>query len=247
MPTRHEPSMVQGFLESAGRIVEYPAGEVIFAQGHDCESVLYVQAGGVKLSVVAKNGHEAVVAMLGRGEFFGEGCLAGQPVRLQHATAIILSTIVVIAKEHMVRVLHEQSALSDRFIAHMLARNLRMEDDLVDQLFHSAEQRLARTLLLLARPRERGDATGVMPKVTQTTLGEMIGTTRSRVNAFMKHFERLGFIEYTSHELRVHPTLQAVVDGRDEHPMRVRARAQGDSFSKEAPVSRSNALLSSER
>ena len=227
MRTRPEPSMVHAFLESAGRMVEYPSGGVIFTQGDGCESVLYVHAGGVRLSVVAKGGREAVVAMLGPGDFFGEGCLAGQPVRLQHATAILLSTIVVIAKEHMVRVLHEQSALSDRFIAHMLARNIRAEDDLVDQIFHSAEQRLARTLLRLAPPRQRGDATGVMPKVTQTTLGEMIGTTRSRVNAFMKHFERLGFIEYTSHELRVHPTLQAVVDARDEQPVHVRARAHG--------------------
>ena len=223
MRTRHEPSMVHGCLESAGRIVEHPPGGVIFTQGDGCESVLYVQAGGVRLSVVSTSGREAVVTMLGPGDFFGEGCLAGQPVRLHQATTTMPSTIVVIEKDQMVRVLHEQSALSDRFIAHMLARNIRTEDDLVDQLFHSSEQRLARTLLRLAPPRQRGDATGTMPKITQTTLGEMIGTTRSRVNTFMNQFERLGFIEYTPHELRVHVTLQAVVDGPDQQLVRVRA------------------------
>jgi CRP/FNR family transcriptional regulator, cyclic AMP receptor protein len=141
---RTEPSMVHAFLESAGRRVEYPPGGVIFTQGDGCDSVLYVQAGGVRLSVVSKSGREAVVAMLSPGDFFGEGCLAGQPVRLRNATAVLPSTIVEIDKNRMVRVLHEQAPLSDRFIAHMLARNIRMEDDLVDQLFHSAEQRLAR-------------------------------------------------------------------------------------------------------
>jgi len=227
MTIRHEPSMVQGFLESAGRSVEYSPGGVVFAQGDGCESVLYLQTGSVKLTVTAKSGNEAVVAMLGPGDFFGEGCLVGQPVRLRQATAMMPSTIVEIDKDRMIRVLHEQSALSDRFIAHMLARNIRMEDDLVDQMFHSAEQRLARLLLLLAPPRHRGELTGAMPKITQTALGEMIGTTRSRVNAFMKHFERLGFIEYTSHQLRVHLTLQTVVDAGDEQPMSARARAHG--------------------
>jgi CRP-like cAMP-binding protein len=184
----------------------------------------------VKLSVVARSGREGVVALLGPGDFFGEGCLAGQPVRLRQATAVLPSTIVEIDKDRMVRVLHEQSALSDRFIAHMLARNIRMEDDLVDQLFHSAEQRLARTLLLLARPRQGGEAAGAMPKITQTTLSEIIGTTRSRVNALMKHFERMGFIEYTSHELRVHLTLQAVVDAGDEQPSVSAPGRRGDSF-----------------
>lgn len=218
-----ESSMMQGFLASSGRIVEHAAGGVIFAQGDVCESVLYVRAGGVKLSVVAKSGHEAVVAMLGPGEFFGEECLAGLPVRLRQATAFMPSTIVAIEKDRMVRELHEQSTLSDRFIAHMLARNIRLEADMLDQLFHSSEQRLARTLLLLAPPRQRGDETGTMRKLPQTTLAEIVGTTRSRVNAFMKHFERLGLIAYTPREVRVHVKLQSVVDGRDAPPVRLSA------------------------
>src|SRR5712691_2250790 len=142
----------QAFLDSAGiskKIVEYRRAEVIFTQGDPCEHVLYVQKGGVKLSVLSKTGREAVVAMLGSGDFFGEGCLAGQPTRMGSATAITASLILVIEKAKMVRLLHKQHALSDRFISHMLARNIRIEEDLIDQLFNSSEKRLARTLLLL--------------------------------------------------------------------------------------------------
>jgi CRP/FNR family transcriptional regulator, cyclic AMP receptor protein len=144
----------QAFLESSGvarKVVEYRRNEVVFSQGDACESVLYIQKGGVKLSVLSKTGREAVVAMLGPGDFFGEGCLAGQPVRMGSATANMDSTILVVDKEAMVSLLHRQHALSDRFIAHMLARNIRIEEDLVDQLFNSSAKRLARTLLLLAR------------------------------------------------------------------------------------------------
>jgi len=203
----------QAFLDSAGvarKIVEFRRSETIFAQGDPCDSVLYIQKGGVKLSVLSKTGREAVVAMLGPGDFFGEGCLAGQPVRMGSATAITGSTILQVDKDHMVRLLHKQHALSDRFIAHMLARNIRIEEDLVDQLFNSSEKRLARTLLLLARYGELDKPQKAVPKISQATLAEMVGTTRSRVNFFMNKFKRLGFIEYKD-GLKVHNSLLTVV------------------------------------
>src|SRR4249920_870262 len=203
----------QTFLDSAGvarKIVEYRRAEVIFSQGDACEHVLYLQKGGVKLSVLSKVGREAVVAMLGPGEFFGEGCLAGQPLRMGSATATTDSTVLLVDKDRMIRLLHKQHALSDRFIAHMLARNIRIEEDLVDQLFNSSEKRLARTLLLLARYGKHDQAIRDVPPVSQETLAEMIGTTRSRVNFFMKKFERLGFITYKS-GLKVNNSLLTVV------------------------------------
>jgi CRP-like cAMP-binding protein len=203
----------QAFLDSAGisrRIVDYRRGEVIFTQGDPCEHVLYIQKGGVKLSVLSKTGREAVVAMLGAGEFFGEGCLAGQSVRMGSATANISSTILLVDKDEMVSLLHKQHALSDRFIAHMLARNIRVEEDLIDQLFNSSEKRLARTLLLLARYGKHDKPVRAVPAVSQETLAEMVGTTRSRVNFFMKKFQRLGFIDYTN-GLKVNNSLLTVV------------------------------------
>ena len=203
----------QAFLDSAGiakKIVEYRRNSVIFTQGDPCEHVLYIQKGGVKLSVLSKAGREAVVAMLGPGEFFGEGCLAGQSVRMGSATAVADSTILLVDKVHMVRLLHRQHALSDRFIAHMLARNIRIEEDLVDQLFNSSEKRLARTLLLLARYGKHDQPVRAVPTISQETLAEMIGTTRSRVNFFMKKFQRLGFIDYTD-GLKVNNSLLSVV------------------------------------
>jgi CRP/FNR family transcriptional regulator, cyclic AMP receptor protein len=203
----------QTFLDSAGldrRIVEYRQAETIFTQGDACESVLYIQKGGVKLSVLSKTGKEAVVAMLGPGDFFGEGCLNGQPVRMGTATAITGSTILLVDKDQMVRLLHQQHGLSDRFIAHMLARNIRIEADLVDQLFNSSEKRLARTLLLLARYGKQDQPQKAVTKISQETLGEMVGTTRSRVNFFMNKFKRLGFIDYKD-GLRVHTSLLTVV------------------------------------
>jgi CRP/FNR family cyclic AMP-dependent transcriptional regulator len=205
----------QAFLDSAGisrKIVEYRRGEVIFTQGDPCEHVLYVQKGNVKLSVLSKAGREAVVAMLGPGEFFGEGCLAGQPVRMGSATAATDSTILLVDKDRMVRLLHKQHALSDRFIAHMLARNIRIEEDLIDQLFNSSEKRLARALLLLARygEGEKERQQHVMPNLSQELLAEMVGTTRSRVNFFMNKFRKLGFIEYNG-ELRINTSLLTVV------------------------------------
>jgi CRP/FNR family cyclic AMP-dependent transcriptional regulator len=204
---------VQAFLDSTGiarKLVEYRRGEVIFTQGDPCEHVLYIQKGGVKLSVLSKSGREAVVAMLGPGEFFGEGCLAGQPRRMGSATATTDSTILLVDKEQMVRLLHKQHALSDRFIAHMLARNIRIEEDLVDQLFNSSEKRLARTLLLLARYGKHDKPVRAVPPITQETLADMIGTTRSRVNFFMKKFQRLGFIDYKN-GLKVNNSLLTVV------------------------------------
>jgi CRP-like cAMP-binding protein len=189
----------QAFLYSSGTartIVEYGRGETIFTQGDACEHVLYIQTGGVKLSVLSKNGREAVVAMLGPGDFFGEGCLAGQMIRMGGATAITPSLILLVTKDKMVRLLHKQRAMSDRFISHMLSRNIRIEEDLVDQLFNSSEKRLARTLLLLARASDQDSSTGAVPRISQETLAKMVGTTRSRVNFFLNKFKELGFIEY---------------------------------------------------
>ena len=189
----------QAFLDSAGlskKIVEYGRAEAIFAQGDRSDTVMYIQKGGVKLSVLSKTGREAVVAMLGPGDFFGEGCLAGQPLRIGSASAITPSTVLVVDKNRMVKVLHDEHALSDRFIAHMLSRNVRIEQDLIDQLFNSSERRLARALLLLARYGKQEKPRQVVPKISQETLSEMVGTTRSRVNFFMNKFKKLGFIEY---------------------------------------------------
>ena len=207
------PFNAQAFLDSAGvakRIVEYRRSEVIFSQGDACEHVLYIQKGGVKLSVLSKVGRQAVVAMLGPGDFFGEGCLAGQSVRMGTAAATTDSTILLVEKAQMVRLLHDENQLSDRFIAHMLTRNIRIEEDLIDQLFNSSEKRLARTLLLLARYGKHDKPIRAVPRISQETLAEMVGTTRSRVNFFMKKFQRLGFIDYTN-GLKVNNSLLTVV------------------------------------
>jgi CRP/FNR family cyclic AMP-dependent transcriptional regulator len=206
------PFDVQAFLDSAGvarRIVRFSRDAVVFTQGAPATSVFYIQDGGVKLGVLSSAGKEAVVAMLGPGDFFGEGCLAGQPFRMGTATAIVPTTALRIQKREMVRMLHEQSALSDRFISHMLVRNIRIEEDLVDQLFNPSEKRLARTLLLLARYGKE-DKPRVLPKLSQETLAEMVGTTRSRVNFFMNKFRKLGFIEYNG-GLKVNGSLLSIV------------------------------------
>jgi CRP-like cAMP-binding protein len=201
------------FLDSAGvsrKVVRFAAGARIFAQGMPATSVFYIQSGRVKLSIVSSAGKEAVIAILGPRDFFGEGCLAGQPRRMGTATAIGPATVLRIGREAMIRTLHEQSALSDRFIAHMLERNIRIEEDLVDQLFNSSEKRLARTLLLLARYGEDASPPRVLPKLSQETLAEMVGTTRSRVNFFMNKFRKLGFIEYNG-GLKINAALLSVV------------------------------------
>jgi len=205
----------QAFLDSAGiakTIVEYRRGDAVFSQGDPCQHVMYIHKGGVKLSVRSKTGREAIVAMLGPNDFFGEGCLSGQPVRMSSATAMTPSTILRIDKHRMVRLLHQQHDMSDRFIAHMLARNLRIEEDLIDQLFNSSERRLARALLLLARYGQQDTPQRVVPNMSQNTLADMVGTTRSRVNFFLNKFKRLGFIEYSGQsEFTINSSLLSVV------------------------------------
>jgi CRP/FNR family transcriptional regulator, cyclic AMP receptor protein len=189
----------QLYLASVGvarKVVEYQRSEKAYCQGDPATTVLYIQRGSVKLSVVNEVGKEAVLAMLGPGDFFGEGGMGGQLVRMATATAIIPTTLLVIEKKEMIRVLHTEHAFSDRFVAYMIARNIRIEEDLVDQLFNSSEKRLARTLLLLARYGQQDKPQKMLPKVSQGTLAEMIGTTRSRVNFFMNKFKKLGFIGY---------------------------------------------------
>jgi CRP/FNR family cyclic AMP-dependent transcriptional regulator len=203
----------QAFLDSAGiarRVKAFKRAEIVYTQGDAAKSVLYLQEGGVKLSVVSEVGKEAVVAILGPGDFFGEGCLAGQSIRMGTATSITPSTVLVIEKTEMFKVLHEQHDLSDRFITFMLARNIRIEEDLIDQLFNSSEKRLARTLLLLARYGKEDQPHGLVPKVSQETLAEMVGTTRSRVNFFMNKFRKLGFIKYNG-GLQINTSLLSVV------------------------------------
>jgi CRP-like cAMP-binding protein len=203
----------QAFLNSAGvekTIVEYRRADVVFTQGDPCESFLYIQKGRVKLSALSKAGREVIVAILGAGDFFGEGGLAGQPVRMGSATAITRSTILLVDQNAMARLLHQERALSDWFIARMLVRNIRIEADLVDQFFNSSEKRLARKLLLLARYGERDTLAKAIPAISQEALATMVGTTRSRVNFFMKKFQRLGFIDYTD-GLKVKKSLLSVV------------------------------------
>jgi CRP/FNR family transcriptional regulator, cyclic AMP receptor protein len=206
---------VQGFLDSNGlakRVIQYRRGEAVFTQGDVCDHVWYIQSGGIKLSVLSKTGKEAVVAMLGPGDFFGEGCLAGQERRMGSAAAVTPSAVLRIDKAHMAQLLHKQHAMSDRFISHILTRNIRIEEDLIDQLFNSSEKRLARTLLLLARYGKQAKPTREVPQISQETLAEMIGTTRSRVNFFLNKFRKLGFIEYEGERpIRINNSLLSVV------------------------------------
>ncbi|MGA8676205.1 MAG: Crp/Fnr family transcriptional regulator [Candidatus Acidiferrales bacterium] len=203
----------QNFLDSAGvsrKVAEFKKKQTVFSQGDPGTDVLYIQRGGVRLSVVNESGKEAVVAVLGPGDFFGEGCLAGQPLRIGTATAITPTTALVIEKKEMIRVLHAEHEFSDRFITFMLARNIRIEEDLVDQLFNSSEKRLARTLLLLARYGQEDTPQKVLPKISQEMLAEMVGTTRSRVNFFMNKFRKLGLIKYNG-GLQINNSLLSVV------------------------------------
>jgi CRP/FNR family cyclic AMP-dependent transcriptional regulator len=204
---------LQDFLDTAGvsrKVAEFKKKETIFSQGDPAKNVLYIQKGGVRLSVVNETGKEAVVAVLGPGDFFGEGCLAGQPIRIGTASAITATTALIIEKKEMIRVLHAEHEFSDRFISHMLSRNIRVEEDLVDQLFNSSEKRLARTLLLLARYGTQDKPQMVLPKISQEMLAEMVGTTRSRVNFFMNKFRKLGFIKYNG-GLQINTSLLSVV------------------------------------
>jgi CRP-like cAMP-binding protein len=190
--------------------VQYEPAARIFAQGDPAGSVLFIEEGAVRLSVLSHSGKEAVVGLLEPGHFFGEGCLAGQSQRMATATALAPSSILAVEKQEMVRQLHAQPAFADRFLSHMLTRNIRIEEDLVDQLFNSTEKRLARTLLLLARFGEPQVSHRALPKLSQEVLAEMVGTTRSRVNFFMNKFRRLGFIDYNG-DLKVNNSLLGVV------------------------------------
>ncbi len=192
------------------RRVAYEPGTTIFGQGDAATSVLYLEKGVVRLSVLSHAGKEAVVAVLDTGSFFGEGCLAGQTLRMATATAMALSTILAVEKPDMVRQLHAQPDFADRFLTHMLTRNIRIEEDLIDQLFNSSEKRLARTLLLLARYGEQETTHRALPKVSQEVLAEIVGTTRSRVNFFMNKFRKLGFIDYNG-GLKINNSLLSVV------------------------------------
>jgi CRP-like cAMP-binding protein len=203
----------QAFLDNAGvarKVTEYRRNESIYSQGDAAETVMYVQKGGVKLSVVNGSGKEAVVAMFGPTDFFGEGCMAGQTLRMGTTTAVTPTTLLVIQKGELLRVLHAEHELSDHFIGYMLAHNIRVEEDLIDQLFNSSEKRLARTLLLLARYGKQEQPDRILPKVSQETLASMVGTTRSRVNFFMNKFRKLGLIKYNG-GLQINKSLLSVV------------------------------------
>jgi CRP/FNR family cyclic AMP-dependent transcriptional regulator len=193
--------------------VEYESKVAVFIQGDPAASVLYIQKGGVKVTVVNEAGKEAVVAILGPGDFLGEGCLAGQRERVATATTITSSTILVIEKSEMIRLLRADGDLSERFIKHLLSRNIRVEEDLVDQFFNSIEKRLARTLLLLAHYAKQEKPAKLVPDMSQETLAEMIGTTRTRVNLFMNKFRKQGFIDYGSNlqGLQINKSLLSVV------------------------------------
>jgi CRP/FNR family cyclic AMP-dependent transcriptional regulator len=212
-PTKKVIFDLQVFLDTAGvarHIVKFRRSEKIYSQGDPAKGVKYIQKGGVKLTVINEGGKEAVVGVLGPGEFFGEGCLAGQPVCMGTATAILPTSILFIEKNEMMRVLRTQHALSDLFISYVLTRNIRIEEDLIDQLFNSSEKRLARALLLLARYGKEDQPHGLLPKVSQEMLAQMIGTTRSRVNVFMNKFRKLGFIKYNG-GLQINTSLLSVV------------------------------------
>jgi CRP-like cAMP-binding protein len=211
--SKRQPTRTAGELDWTGvqaQRVEYGPDATIFAQGDPAASVMYVEQGAVRLSVLSHSGKEAVVAVLEPGHFFGEGCLASQNQRMATATAMARSTILTVDKQEMVRQLHVRPTFADRFLTHMLTRNIRIEEDLIDQLFNSTEKRLARTLLLLARYGEPAASHRALPKVSQEVLAEMVGTTRSRVNFFMNKFRKLGFIDYNG-ALRVNNSLLGVV------------------------------------
>ena len=207
------PPLTRAVVDWAGakvQHVQYEAGAQIFTQGEPANTVMYVAHGMVRLSVLSASGKEAVIAMLDDNHFFGEGCLAGQPSRMATASAVTPSATVIVDKLEMMRHLHAQPAFADRFLTHMLTRNIRIEEDLIDQLFNSSEKRLARTLLLLARYGEPEVSHRTLPRVSQETLAEMIGTTRARVNFFMNKFRKLGFIEYNG-GLKINNSLLSVV------------------------------------
>ena len=211
--THKPPFDLTVFLTKAngGRTnAEYLTNESIFVQGDPAEAIFYIKAGKVKLSVVSKQGREAVVAILKDGDFFGEGCLAGQQLRMATAAAITECSVMKLEKAAVIRLLREEPSFAELFMSHLLSRNIKIEEDLVDQLFNSSEKRLARVLLLLANFGKEGTPQTVIPKISQETLAEIVGTTRSRVNFFMNRFRKLGFIDYNG-SLKIHSSLLNVV------------------------------------
>ena len=212
-PKKTPPFDPQAFLSkvNGGRTISsYRKNQIVYAQGDPADSVFYIQSGKIKKIVMSEQGKEAVVGLLGAGDFFGEGCLGGETLRLSTTSAMTESVIVRMAKENIVRVIHEEPAFAELFISHLLHRNSRIEEDLVDQLFNSSEKRLARTLLLLANFGKEGEPEPVLAKISQETLADMIGTTRSRVSSFMNKFRQLGLIDYNGH-IEVHRSLLNVV------------------------------------
>ena len=212
-PKEESPFDPKLFLAKVGKgrtIAEYAKSQVVFSQSDRADAIFYIQKGKVKLTVVSNAGREAVIAILGPGDFLGEGCLAAQPVRLSTATTISNCSIIRLEKAAMIRVLHDEPAFSEMFVSYLLSRNMRIEEDLVDQLFNSSEKRLARVLLLLANFGKEGKPEPAIAKISQETLAEMIGTTRSRVSFFMNKFRKLGFIEYNG-ELHIHSSLLNIV------------------------------------
>jgi CRP/FNR family cyclic AMP-dependent transcriptional regulator len=207
-----DPETFLSIVNGGRKIVVFPKKQKIFVQGDPSDAVFYIQKGRVKLTIVSKTGKEATIGILGEGNFFGEGCLTGQPLRLCSAAAVTDCSVMQIKKRAMVKVLHEEHAMSDVFVAYLLTRNIQYEEDLVDQLFNSSEKRLARMLLLLAHFGKEGVPETVVPKISQETLAEMVGTTRSRVSFFMNRFRKLGFINYDGGSaLQVHSSLLNVV------------------------------------
>jgi CRP/FNR family cyclic AMP-dependent transcriptional regulator len=205
-----DPRTFLSTIDDGRKIVTLQKKQTVFSQGETADSVFYIQKGKVKLSVVARGGKEAAIGVLNAGDFFGEGCLTGQPLRMCSATTMTECTIMRIDKKSMIEVIHREHSFSDLFVAYLLTRNIRYEEDLVDQLFNSSEKRLARILLLLAHFGKDGKPEAAIPKISQETLAEMVGTTRGRVNFFMNRFRKLGFVRYNG-GLEVHPSLLNVV------------------------------------
>jgi CRP-like cAMP-binding protein len=205
-----DPKVFLAKVNGGRSVADYRKGQIVYTQGQPADSVFYIQSGKVRKTVVSEQGKEAVVALLGTGDFFGEGCLTGEPLRLATVSAMTECVIVRIAKADITRVIHKEPAFAELFIAHLLSRNSRVEEDLVDQLFNSSEKRLARVLLLLANFGKEGRPEPIIAKISQETLAEMIGTTRSRVSHFMNKFRELGLIDYNGH-IEVHSSLLNVV------------------------------------
>src|SRR5471030_1362295 len=206
-----DPKVFLAKVNGGRSISNYRKDQIVYTQGEPADSVFYIQSGKVKKTVLSEQGKEAVVALFGTGDFFGEGCLTGQPLRLATVHAMAECVIVRITKADVTRVIHEEPAFAELFIAHLLARNSRVEEDLVDQLFNSSEKRLARMLLLLANFGKEGQPVPVLAKISQETLAEMIGTTRSRVSFFMNKFREMGFVKYDGQQIEVHSSLLNVV------------------------------------